>query len=149
MALRTGADIPSLAAATDWIGGAVETTSLVGSPTLIHFWSVSCHVCKTNLPRVQEWKEKYGPQGLKFVAVHMPRELVETNLDLVEEAVETYSLTEPCAVDNDHALAEAFGNTETWVPYYFLFDADGKLKGRGAGYAAADTLGSTLTRYFA
>lgn len=141
--------MPSLDAATEWFNGTIDRESLLGSPTLVHFWSLSCYICKGNFPRLTTWKETYGPQGLKFVAVHMPRELVETNVDLVEEGIATYNITEPCALDNDHALAEIFGNNETWVPYYFLFDAEGKLKGRGAGYAAADTIDGALTRLFA
>lgn len=148
MPLRTGSPLPELTGATEWQGGEVSRESLLGSPTLIHFWSLSCYICKNNLPRLKEWKEKYAPQGLKVIAVHMPREENETELAKVEEARQLFQIVEPCAIDNQHALAEAFGNDQAWVPYYFLFDAEGNLKSRGAGQAAADVVGGALARLF-
>jgi thiol-disulfide isomerase/thioredoxin len=148
MPLRTGSPLPELSGATEWRNGDVSRESLLGSPVLIHFWSLSCYICKGNLPRLKEWKEIYGPQGLKVIAVHMPREENETELAKVEAALEQFSITEPCAIDNEHKLTEAFGNDQAWVPYYFLFDADGNLKSRGAGQAAADVLAGALARLF-
>ena len=148
MPLRTGSPLPEFSGATEWRNGTVSRESLLGSPTLIHFWSLSCYICKNNLPRLREWKEKYGPQGLKVIAVHMPREEDETDTTKVEAALELFSITEPCAIDNEHALTQAFGNDQAWVPYYFLFDAEGNLKSRGAGQAAADVLAGALARLF-
>jgi thiol-disulfide isomerase/thioredoxin len=148
MPLRTGTPLPELTGATDWRNGEASKESLAGSPVLIHFWSLSCYICKNNLPRLAEWKAKYAPQGLQLVAVHMPREEDETDLAKVEAALALYQITEPCAIDNEHALANAFGNDQAWVPYYFLFDADGNLKSRGAGQAAADVVGGALERLY-
>lgn len=148
MPLRTGSPLPELTGATEWRNGEVSRESLLGSPVLIHFWSLSCYICKNNLPRLNEWKVAYAPQGLKVIAVHMPREEDETELAKVEAALEQFSITEPCAIDNEHKLTEAFGNDQAWVPYYFLFDAEGNLKSRGAGQAAADILGGALARLF-
>lgn len=148
MALRTGAPMPELIGATTWRNGEMGKGALAGSPVLIHFWSLSCSVCKDNLPRLTEWKAKYGPHGLKVVAVHMPREEEETDLSKVVAALEQFGITEPCAIDNKHTLTQAFGNHQAWVPYYFLFDSDGSLKSRGAGQAAADVLQDVLERRF-
>lgn len=39
--------MPELVGATTWLNGEVTKAELVGKkPTLIHFWSVSCHLCK-------------------------------------------------------------------------------------------------------
>ena len=148
MPLRTGSPMPELTGATDWRNGRVSRESLLISPTLVHFWSLSCSICKNNLPRLQEWKESYSPKGLKVVAIHMPREEDETDITRVETALQLFSILEPCAIDNEHKLADAFGNDQAWVPYYFLFDGEGNLKSRGAGQAAADLLGDALARLF-
>ncbi|MGC4045569.1 MAG: redoxin domain-containing protein [Armatimonas sp.] len=146
MPLRSGSDMPSLAGATEWIGEPQSREALLGSPTFIHFWSISCYICKDNLPRLKGWIDEYAPQGVKFVAVHMPREEVETDIEKVKAAIAEFGIPGPCAVDNQHTLTQAFGNDQAWVPYYFLFDAEGKLKSRGAGNAAADTLEGALKR---
>jgi thiol-disulfide isomerase/thioredoxin len=148
MPLRVGTEMPDLGGATEWLNGSVSRDTLLGSPTLIHFWSLSCYICKNNLPRLQEWKARYEPLGLKVIAVHMPREEAETDVEKVRDAIAQFGITEPCAVDNEHALATAYGNDQAWVPYYFLFDADGRMKSRGAGQAAADTLDGALKRLF-
>ena len=54
MAMKIGTQLPSLEGATEWFGAtqAHAETEAAGHPTLVHFWSVSCGICKENLPRV-------------------------------------------------------------------------------------------------
>ena len=54
--------------------------------------------------------------------------------------------TEPVAVDNEHRLKEAFQNDQGYVPAYYLFDAEGKLKSFAAGERGLDMLDSALER---
>lgn len=53
-------------------------------------------------------------------------------------------ITHPCGIDNLHRIAEAYENQ--WVPAYDLFDGEGKLRGRTAGYAEPSMLENTLKR---
>lgn len=139
--------MPSLSGATEWIAGEPQTReALIGSPVFIHFWSVSCYICKGNLDRLKGWIAEYEPKGVKFIAVHMPREEAKTDVEKVKAAMAEFGIPGPCAIDNEHAMSNDFGNDQAWVPYYFLFDAEGKLKSRGAGQAAADTLEGALQR---
>ena len=148
MAMRIGTPMPSFEGATEWINGSQEEAaeSVKGSPTLIHFWSVSCGICKENMPRVNEWRESRKEQGLKVVAVHMPRYPEDTDVVATREAIEKHNITEPCAVDNNHALRDAFKNDQGYVPAYYLFDAEGKLKGFAAGERGLDMLSASLDR---
>lgn len=147
MPLRIGADMPELTGATDWLNGAaVRREELIGAPTLVHVWSVSCYCCKKNLPTLREWKREYGPLGLKVVAVHMPRAEDETDVAKVCAAAEEFGITEPCAVDNEHAVKDAFLNEHGFVPAYYLFDAEGKLRSRTAGDAGLRMLEGALKR---
>ncbi|MBO0186172.1 TlpA family protein disulfide reductase, partial [Vibrio parahaemolyticus] len=54
-----------------------------GQPTLIHFWAVSCGICKDKMPQLRDLISKYEPAGLKTIAVHMPRYEADTDLDTV------------------------------------------------------------------
>ena len=146
MPMRTGTPMPDLTGATEWMNGAVTREDLVGSPTLVHFWAVSCYICHNNAPKLKEWREEYGPKGLKFVAVHMPRMESDTEVAKVQEDLGPMLITESCAVDNEHALAELFQNS--YVPAYFLFDAEGNLRSRAAGDAGLGMLEGTLKRQF-
>jgi hypothetical protein len=64
----------------------------------------------------------------------------------VRDAIATYKISEPCAVDNEHKLRDAFKNDQGYVPAYYLFDAEGKLRGFAAGERGLDLLKATLDR---
>ena len=143
--------MPSLEGATEWINGTAEeaTGSLKGQPTLIHFWSVSCGICKENMPRVSEWRDKYKDEGLRVIAVHMPRYPADQDMGVVREAIDKFNITEACAIDNEHKLRDAFQNEQGYVPAYYLYDAEGKLRGFAAGERGLDMMFSAMNRALA
>jgi thiol-disulfide isomerase/thioredoxin len=144
MPLRIGTPLPELSGATEWVNGEVKREDLLGSPTLIHFWAISCHLCHDNMPTVAQWREQYGPQGLNVVAIHMPRQESDTNVEAVRADIAAMGITEPCAIDNEHTIGERFEN-QFW-PAYFLFDAEGAMRSRTAGDAGLKMLEGALKR---
>lgn len=146
MPMKLGSDLPSLEGGAEWINGEPQAEELVATPLLVHFWSVSCYLCKKNLPTLQEWKGIYGDKGLKVVGIHMPRQPEDMDRAAVVDAIASLGITEPCVLDNAHALKKAFQNDQGWVPAYFLFDANGKLKSRTAGEAGLTMLKGALDR---
>jgi thiol-disulfide isomerase/thioredoxin len=149
--MRIGTELPALTSATEWVNGSLEEamSQIQGLPTLVHFWSVSCGTCKENLPRVIEWREKYREQGLRLIAVHMPRYPADMEVAAVREAIAEHGITEPCAIDNQHHLRDAFLNEKGYVPAYYLFDAQHKLKGFAAGEHGVDVITPALNRMLA
>lgn len=148
MGMKIGTLMPSLDDATLWFGatGAHVEAEVKGHPTLVHFWAASCGICKENLPRVAEWRDEKRDDGLRVVAVHMPRYESDTDVEMVRSLIAKFNMTEPCAVDNEHKLREAFQNDQGFVPAYYLFDADGKLKSFAAGERGLDMLKSAIER---
>jgi thiol-disulfide isomerase/thioredoxin len=149
--MRIGTELPSLEGATEWFNatGAHAADEAKGHPTLVHFWSVSCGTCKENMPRLTEWRDRRAADGLRVVAVHMPRYEADTDAEAVRDAVAKYNITEPCAVDNQHRLRDAFQNEQGYVPAYYLFDAEGKLRGFAAGEHGLKVISSALDRVLA
>ena len=143
--------MPSMEGATTWFNGSWEELreTIKGKPTLVHFWAVSCGICKTKMPQLQEMMSRYGERGLQTIAVHMPRYEADTDLDTVNEAMFENGITEPVAVDSLHKLKDAFQNEQGWVPVYYLFDAEGKLKTRAAGEFGVSVLQTALDKMFA
>ncbi len=146
MPLRLGSPMPELSGATEWLNGEPAQDDLRGSPVLVHFWAVSCHICHDNMPALRKWRDEYGPRGLKLVGIHMPRQEEDMDVAKVREEVKAMDVTEPCAIDNTHAMADAFQNK--FMPAYFLFDREGNLKSRTAGDAGLAMLESALARLF-
>ena len=151
MGLRIGTPIPSLDGATEWFGAtqAHAENETLGHPTLVHFWSMSCGICKENMPRITEWREELKDQGLRVVAVHMPRYEADTDVEGVRQMISALNMTEPCAIDNEHKLKDAFQNEQGYVPAYYLFDGQGKLRSFAAGERGLDLLKATLDRVMA
>jgi thiol-disulfide isomerase/thioredoxin len=151
MPMRIGTEMPRLDGATEWFGGtqAHSEAESKGRPTLVHFWAVSCGICKENLPRVSEWRDKRQAEGLRVIAIHMPRYEADTDTEAVRDAIAKHNITEPCAVDNQHKLRDAFKNEQGYVPAYYLFDAEGKLRSFAAGERGLDMLASAVDRVLA
>ncbi len=142
---RMDSPMPSLDGGTDWFNSQpIKTEDLKGHTVLIHFWSVSCGICKESLPDIDRWIQTYGPLGLKVISVHMPRQESDTNVEAVKEVIAEYNIKQPCVVDNWHTITDAFDNK--YVPAYYVFDSDGKMRDFKAGEKAAKMVEPVLER---
>ncbi len=151
MPMRIGDAMPPLDGATTWFNGSLEDTleDTKDKPVLVHFWAVSCGICKDKMPALNELKKKYGALGLQTIAVHMPRYEADTDLDTVNQAMTDNKIEEVVAIDSLHKLKDAFQNEQGWVPVYYLFDAEGKLKTRAAGEFGIGVVTTALDKMFA
>lgn len=128
--------MPELDGGTDWLNSkALEKKDIIGrKPTLIHFWSVSCDSCKRDMPKVNTFRDAYSDK-LNIIAVHMPRCENDLNLDQIRSVAKEQRISQPIIVDNEHKLTDAFRTK--YVPAYFLFDHEGRLRhfqgGNGGG----------------
>jgi len=150
MPMKLGDPVPGFEGATEWLQGSRdEAEELSGNgPLLVHFWSVGCGICKEKMPFLQDLLAKYGPGGLSAVAVHMPRYESETEVDGVRAMAVEIGIAEICAIDNLHRLRNAFQNEQGWVPVYYLFDGEGRLKTRAAGEFGVGIVKSALEKMF-
>ena len=148
MPMRIGTPMPSLEGATEWLAGSAAEVldEIKGKPVLIHFWSVSCGMCKDNMPRVAEWRDKYASAGLRLVAVHMPRYPEDTKVEAVKDLATQHGIRESSAIDNEHKLRDAFQNEHGYVPAYYLFDETHRLKAFAAGEYGTKVMEPALER---
>ncbi|CAH0345913.1 TlpA disulfide reductase family protein [Bacillus sp. CECT 9360] len=136
--------MPELIGETAWINEQVTKDQLVGEkPTLIHFWSVSCHLCKEAMPQVNEFRDNYKDK-LNVVAVHMPRSEDDLNLDDIKKVAEEHGITQPIFVDSELKLNDTFENQ--YVPAYYVFDKEGKLRHFQAGGSGMKMLEKRVNR---
>ncbi|TFE03668.1 TlpA disulfide reductase family protein [Jeotgalibacillus sp. R-1-5s-1] len=136
--------MPELSGATAWLNDEVTKEELVGEkPTLIHFWSVSCHLCKEAMPEINELRDEYE-DDLNVVAVHMPRSEDDLDMQVIEQVAQGHDISQPVYVDSEHKLTEAFENQ--YVPAYYVFDKDGQLRHFQAGGSGMKMLRKRLNR---
>ncbi|WP_088104931.1 TlpA disulfide reductase family protein [Halalkalibacter urbisdiaboli] len=144
MALKLRSQMPELEGATSWLNGEVTKSELVGSkPTLIHFWSISCGLCKEAMPNVNEFRDQYKDQ-LNVVAVHMPRSEKDLDLEEIKKVAEEHGILQPIFVDSQHKLTDAFENE--YVPAYYVFDEEGQLRHFQAGGGGMKMLTKRVNR---
>ncbi len=148
MPLRMDSPMPSLEGGTDWFNSEpIDTESLRGHVVVVHFWAISCGICKESLPDIARWIEKYGQKGLKVIAIHMPRQESDTNVEAVSGCMKEYDLNWPCAVDNWHTITDGFENK--FVPAFYIFDKELKLRHFQAGEKAIKMVEPVLERVLA
>ena len=136
--------MPELTGATEWLNGNVSKEELVGEkPTLIHFWSISCHLCKEAMPQVNQFRDQYKNK-LNIVAVHMPRSEDDLSIEKIKQIADEHGITQPIFVDSEHKLTEAFENQ--YVPAYYVFDRKGELRHFQAGGSGMKMLEKRVNR---
>ncbi len=142
--MKLRSEMPELDGEVAWLNGEVSKADLVGEkPTLIHFWSVSCHLCKEAMPEVNKFRDKYKDE-LNVVAVHMPRSEKDLDLNDIKEVAAEHGITQPIFVDSKMKLTDTFENQ--YVPAYYVFDKDGKLRHFQAGGSGMKMLEKRVNR---
>ena len=142
MRLRT--PMPELNSATTVLNNPIKREDLIGErPTLIHFWSVSCHLCKEAMPNINAFRDEYKDR-LNVVSVHMPRSEDDLDIEKVKEVAEEHGITQTILVDNQHGITDAFENK--YVPAYYVFDKNGLLRHFQAGDSGMAMLEKRVNR---
>lgn len=136
--------MPELQGATTWLNGETSKSELIGEkPTLVHFWSVSCHMCKEAMPDVNNFRDQYKDE-LNVVAVHMPRSEDDVDLEQIKTVAAEHDITQPIFVDSELKLNDTFENQ--YVPAYYVFDKDGQLRHFQAGGSGMKMLEKRVNR---
>ena len=145
MALRMRSPLPSLEGATAWVGGEPRTEELRGLPVVVSFWSKSCHLCHETAEQFAAWRDRFAKAGVAFVAVHQPRSEEELDVAAVtKDALEEMKLTQPVAIDNEHAIVERFENQ--FVPAFYVFNRAHQLRHFQAGGKGFERIEAAIQR---
>lgn len=144
MPMRMGTPIPALEGAVEWVNGQVRAEDLRGTPTIVHFWSISCGSCHEIMEHVKTWKQRYGEQGVRFVGIHMPRSERDTDAQAVKDDIAEMQIDWPQAIDSRHAIVNAFDNK--YVPAFYLFNEEGVLRHFQAGDRGQKMLEAAVDR---
>ena len=146
MALRMRNPLPSLEGVATWCaGGAPSAEELAGKPVVVSFWSLSCHLCHESAEAFARVRDRFAPLGVAFVAIHQPRSENELDLAAVEaDARGEMHLTQPCAIDNEHALVDRFENQ--FVPAFYVFNRNHEFRHFQAGGKGFDRVVAAIER---
>ena len=99
--------------------------NLRGKVVLLDFWEYSCINCVRTLPYLKSWYERYHQYGLEIIGVHTPEFEFGKERANVEQAIKTFGITWPVALDNDYKIWASWKNS-VW-PREFLVDQEGTV----------------------
>jgi len=119
--------IPNLEVAGNWINNVVTNEDLLrnNKMTLIHFWALSCDICKKNMSLINDVAETF-PDRLNIVGIHSPISPEDYIVEDIENAVMALNIKHPIFLDVKSKIKEDF--EATYVPAYYLFDETGSLR---------------------
>jgi hypothetical protein len=144
--VKPDSPLPSFEGAAEWLNGAAIGPVARGRPLLVHFWSLSSDVSAANLRNLGELRDRRKREGLRVIAIHLPLRADERNAQMVRDAASTVNLTEPCALDNFHAVRDLFFESNDDVPAYYLFDTEHRLRTAATGAKGFSTIEDELAR---
>lgn len=107
-------------------GGTFSLAAERGHPVLLSFWASWCSPCRRELPALARWAPEHP--DVKIVAVNVDRTRPEADRFLKAVAFDL-----PVAFDPDAKVLGAYGAIS--MPTMFLFDSQGELVWRHAGYS--------------
>jgi thiol-disulfide isomerase/thioredoxin len=101
---------------------------------LLSFWTTYCEPCKVEMPFLQQYHEKYGPQGFAVVSISMdgPDTVAE-----VRPYVRRMGFTYPIVIDEDGSIAQRL-NPVAAAPFAILVGRDGRIRQRFSGFKAGE-----------
>lgn len=99
--------------------------------TYIDFWASWCGPCRQSFPWMNRMQTKFGPQGLRVVAVNLDRQAADAQRFLAEWPAQFTLAFDPSA-----EAARRFGIKA--MPSSVLLGADGKVIATHAGFRDED-----------
>ena len=108
-------------------GKDVSLSSLKGKVVLVAFWSIYCHVCRQETPKLNAIYKKYKDQGLEVIGVAIDREPAGT----IQEAVRKDGLSFPILLDSEKKAMKTYQARA--LPAVFILDRNGIVVDKKVG----------------
>jgi peroxiredoxin len=108
-------------------GKDLSLSSLKGKVVLVAFWSIYCHVCQQEMPKLDSLYKKYKEKGLEVIGVNIDREPVET----IQGSVKERGLSFPILLDGEKKAKKAYQARA--VPTAFILDRNGIIVDKVVG----------------
>ncbi|HKQ87053.1 MAG TPA: TlpA disulfide reductase family protein [Candidatus Acidoferrales bacterium] len=108
-------------------GRDVTLSDLKGKVVLLNFWATWCEGCKTEIPWLIEFEQKYRDKGLAVIGVAEDADSWKSVGPYVKETKLNYTVVS----DDDGSVANRYGLSG--MPVTYLIDRDGKVSAASVG----------------
>lgn len=127
----------------EWIAGK-PVTAAGAKALLVDIWDQASLNCVRTLPYLQAWHERYGPDGLVVVGIHVPEFPFGRDAALVRSAVSDLGL--PYAVVSDPGLELMAAWRNVFWPRKWLIGPDGVVRVDHVGEGGYDEFEAAIRR---
>jgi peroxiredoxin len=116
-----GKKAPPFALAASQGAYPAKLDALAGNVVVVEFWATWCAPCNPTIPRLSAWQEKYGPRGLRVVALSTePMDVISAHV------AKKKSVKYTVASDEDAKVYEAY--LVPSVPTLVVIDRKGQVR---------------------
>lgn len=120
-------------------GAQLSPEALRGTPLLINFWASWCLPCLDEAPLLEQYYQRYHPQGIEFIGIQTQ------DRDKVTEGkafLDRFGLSFPNGMDNDSRIGVEYALFG--VPETYFVDAQGTVVYKQIGPVTPDVLDREL-----
>lgn len=116
-----------------------------GSVVVLTFWSTSCEICRTEIPRLNEFTTRYKDRDVVFIALTMESEAHIA--PFLRKNPFTFTIM-PNSLGPllQYADRDKSGNLDMGYPAFFVIDQAGKLDYRSSGFGKTAALNLVIDR---
>lgn len=125
--IEVGQPAPAYAATT-LAGDSASLAALRGRPVLLNVWATWCGPCREEMPSIEALHQRYGPRGLKVVAVSIDDPGSE---QAIRDFAREYGLTFEILHDASGDIARDYQTTG--IPETFIIGRDGIIRRKEIG----------------
>jgi len=108
-------------------GQNMSLSSLKGKVVLVAFWSIYCHVCQQELPKLESLYKKYKEKDLEVIGVNIDREPAGT----IQGSVKERGLSFPILLDGEKKAMKTYQARA--LPAVFILDRNGIVVDKKVG----------------
>jgi peroxiredoxin len=120
-------------------GGTIDLSSLRGQAVWLDFLQTNCPECSNEFALMNDFKARYGDQGLVVIAIDIREEEAK-----VASFVVRLKATFPFGLDTDGKAQQAWGTFG--LPVHFWIDKEGIVRDGAAGGVGSDTMVAALRK---
>jgi peroxiredoxin len=124
-------------------GKPISLTAYKGKVVLLNFWATWCAPCRIEMPRFEEFSNKYQSRGLVVIGVSLDDGGWKTVQPALAKLKITYSV-----VLGDSKVSNSYGMADL-LPVTFLIDRTGKIQAVKEGFGKKEEFESTIEKLLA
>jgi thiol-disulfide isomerase/thioredoxin len=118
---------------SEWVqGGPLAFESLRGRAVLIRWWTgPECPYCRSAVPRLNEWQERFGPRGLTVVGLYHHKSARPLRPADVSALATTLGIRFPVGIDAGWRTLRRWwldGHERGFTSVTFLLDREGTIR---------------------